>query len=168
MLYSYWLYHKQALIHIYKIDNKLILEIDSKQKSKCHNKNAKDNLISNNERSPIELKENGRRGGIQSGKVRQKIKGFKEAIRKILLEQSQENSDETNLEIICRATVENAKAGDSNARNFCVTISGLGSENIDKTKRFIRDFRSNKRSLKETVLLFPYLCTCCHPRYFRN
>ena len=39
------------------------------------------NLIPNSERSPIEVRENGKKGGIASGKVRQEKATFKNAIK---------------------------------------------------------------------------------------
>ena len=43
-----------------------------------------DNLIPNSERSPEELREMGRKGGIKSGEARREKKLFKEAIEKQL------------------------------------------------------------------------------------
>jgi hypothetical protein len=48
------------------------------------NKNNIQNLISNDKRSPIEVRENGRKGGIASGKARREKKTFKELAEKLL------------------------------------------------------------------------------------
>lgn len=48
------------------------------------NKNNIQNLISNDKRSPIEVRENGRKGGIASGIARRKKKTFKELTEKLL------------------------------------------------------------------------------------
>ena len=50
------------------------------------------NLIPNNKRSPSEVRENGRKGGIASGKARNKQKTFKE-LAKVLLALKPNNED---------------------------------------------------------------------------
>lgn len=45
---------------------------------------GKENLIPNSQRSPEEVRENGRKGGIASGKARREKKAFKETLELLL------------------------------------------------------------------------------------
>lgn len=68
-----------------------------------------ENLIPNSERSPEELREMGRKGGIASGKARREKKLFKEAIEKQL---------GTNLHSMVEAMIKQAQNGNVQAITF--------------------------------------------------
>lgn len=77
------------------------------------------NLIPNSQRSPEELRENGRKGGIRSGQVRSARKTFKEELIKAL-------SDEQKQKEIVDAIMKEAKKG--NIKAFEVIRDTIGEK----------------------------------------
>ena len=83
------------------------------------------NLIPGNKRSQSELRENGRKGGIASGKVRRERKTLKDELILLL---SQDNTQEKiSLSIITEALKGNTKA-------FEVIRDTIGEKPIDSLK----------------------------------
>ena len=65
------------------------------------------NLIPNSKRTPSELREITRKGGIKSGEARRAIKTFKQAF--------EENLDEDKIKTLITAMYDKAKKGDTKA-----------------------------------------------------
>ena len=81
------------------------------------------NLIPNSERSPREVRENGKKGGIASGEARRKRKTLKEELLLILSEGETQQS-------VTLALIEKAMSGDTKA--FEVIRDTIGEKPIDK------------------------------------
>lgn len=80
------------------------------------------NLIPNSMRSPSEVRENGRKGGIASGKARAVRKTFKEAINGQL--------DDKTMTALIKAMVNQAKKG--NTKAFEILRDTVGEKPIDR------------------------------------
>lgn len=79
------------------------------------------NLIPNSERSPKEVRENGKKGGINSGKARRRKKEFRELFEKMLDEQGGNLNGEpvTRKELIVARAMKLLQDPDSSdAREF--------------------------------------------------
>lgn len=111
------------------------------------------NLIPNSERSPEELREQTRKGGIASGKARREKKSFREAME-ILLEQLVERKDKDGnvlekvprIDAICLKQIEKALTkGDTKAAKFCVDvvtpkrleITGADGKPLEQAVRYV-------------------------------
>ena len=89
------------------------------------------NLIPNSERSPSEVRENGRKGGIKSGETRRKRKLLKEHLE-LLLETKIQTSDGeiTKSEAITLKLIEQALKG--NVKAYKLIRDTLGEAPIQK------------------------------------
>lgn len=67
-----------------------------------------DNLIPNSERSPEEVRENGRKGGIKSGETRRKRKTLREELLALL--GTEQYQSKISLALLKQATEGNTKA----------------------------------------------------------
>lgn len=67
-----------------------------------------DNLIPNSERSPEEVRENGRKGGIKSGETRRKRKTLREELLALL--GTEQYQSKISLALLKQATKGNTKA----------------------------------------------------------
>lgn len=85
------------------------------------------NLIPNSERTPEQLREQTRKGGIASGEARRKRKAFKEAL---LLALETKKGDKTIQEIGIDAVMEKYMFGDLEA--FKVIRDTVGEKPTDK------------------------------------
>ena len=104
------------------------------------------NLKSNSERTPSELREMTRKGGIKSGEARRRKKTMREALEMLLFhtklnEQTKqmlkaegvENADDFNHQmVITRSLIAKAESGDVQAYNaICSMIGEKPAEKID-------------------------------------
>lgn len=88
------------------------------------------NLIPNSERSPEELREQTRKGGIASGIARREKKNFKETMELLLQELTARKDKDGNvldniprIDAICLKQIEKALTkGDTKAAKFCVDV----------------------------------------------
>lgn len=87
------------------------------------------NLIPNSERTPEELKEMTRRGGIASGEARRRKKTLKEEML-VLLETLDEKSGKTNQENISIALLMQARRG--NTKAFEIIRDTIGEKEAEK------------------------------------
>lgn len=87
-----------------------------------------ENLIPNSQRSPEELRENGRKGGIKSGEVRRARRTLKE---ELLLLLEQDNLQEK----ISLALLQKAQQGDTKA--YEVMRDTIGEKPVDKVENEI-------------------------------
>lgn len=106
-----------------------------------------ENLISNNKRSPNEVRENGRKGGINSGKARREKRAFKEIMLKMLnsnisAEQAKKmgmfnllcSKDMTFNAAVAAQQLIKALKGDTNAAKFVLETSGQKeAEKVEST-----------------------------------
>lgn len=86
------------------------------------------NLIPNSERSPSEVRENGRKGGIKSGESRRRRKTLKEELL-LLLESN--NVQQSVATALINEAIEGNNAG-SVARAFEVIRDTVGEKPVDK------------------------------------
>lgn len=84
-----------------------------------------DNLIPNSERSPEELREMGRKGGIASGEARRRKKTLKEEL--IALLETNDNNNKISLAIL-----QKALNGDIQA--FTTIRDTIGEKPVDKVE----------------------------------
>lgn len=92
------------------------------------------NLIPNSERSPKEVRENGKKGGINSGKARRRKKEFRELFEKMLAEQG----GNLNGEPVTRKEMAVARA-----------VKILTDPNSADTKDFLRAFEMVRDTIGE-------------------
>ena len=88
------------------------------------------NLIPNSQRSPSEVRENARKGGIKSGEVRRAKRTFRELMEEYGKMQSKEHPELTNDEAVIFAQYQKAK-----------NEKAMGSTEAAK---FIRDTKGEK------------------------
>lgn len=89
------------------------------------------NLIPNSQRSPTEVRENGRKGGIASGKVRRERKTIAEIINKVLDEELP-GTELTKREAIVVKTLERAyKQGRVEDLERIAKLTGEYQQNIN-------------------------------------
>ena len=103
------------------------------------------NLIPNSERSPSEVRENGKKGGIASGEARRKRKTLKEELLLILSEGETQQS-------VTLALIEKAMSGDTKA--FEVIRDTIGEKPIDKV--MIADVEPSVIAEVEAMVLTDY------------
>ena len=79
--------------------------------------NNEENLIDNSKRSPQEVRENGRKGGIKSGEVRRAKKTMKQMLDYLLEKEIKNNQGETatTLEAITVSLIKQAMSGNVKA-----------------------------------------------------
>ena len=105
-----------------------------------------ENLIKNSERSPSELRENSRKGGIASGKARRKKAEFKKALEIVLSSKVQNQQlaemletmgyDNTNEMAIALMTVQKAMKGDLRAVELIERTSNqVAKDKLDKQEQ---------------------------------
>ena len=109
-------------------------------------KGRKENLISNKDRTPEELREMTRKGGIASGEARRRKKTMREALeqllfhtklnektKKMLEAEGVENADDFNHQmVIARSLIAKAESGDVQAYNaICAMIGEKPADKID-------------------------------------
>ena len=82
-----------------------------------------DNLIPNSERSPEEVRENGRKGGIKSGETRRKRKTLREELLALL--ETNQYQEKMSLSLIKQAI-------DGNTKAFEVIRDSIGEKQTDK------------------------------------
>lgn len=82
-----------------------------------------ENLIPNSARSPEELREMGRKGGIKSGETRRRKKTFKQELEWLL----EENNNQKNITL---ALIKQALEG--NTKAFEVIRDTVGEKPVDK------------------------------------
>lgn len=83
------------------------------------------NLIPNSMRSPSEVRENGKKGGIKSGEARRAIKTFKQAF--------EENLDEDKIKTLITAMYDKAKKGDTKA--FELIRDTMGQKPVEQIQQ---------------------------------
>lgn len=105
-----------------------------------------ENLIPNNKRSPSEVRENGRKGGIKSGQTRRRKKTMKQAMNALLSLPAQGNSrealinlgidpdDADNQMLVMVAMMQKAVKGNVSAAQFIASIAGGYDENKQRLK----------------------------------
>ena len=103
------------------------------------------NLIPNSERSPKEVRENGKKGGIASGEARRKRKTLKEELLLML-------SDGETQQSVTFALIEKAMSGDTKA--FEVIRDTIGEKPIDKV--MIADVEPSVIAEVEAMVLTGY------------
>lgn len=106
------------------------------------------NLIANDERSPNEVRENGKKGGIKSGETRRRKKTMREALEKMLYDieldentknllraQGIENVDDfTHQMVVTRSLIAKAEAGDVQAYHaICGMIGEKPTDKLEMT-----------------------------------
>ena len=109
-------------------------------------KGRKENLISNKDRTPEELREMTRKGGIASGEARRRKKTMREALEMLLYEtklneqtkqmlqaEGIKNADDFNHQmVITRSLIAKAESGDVQAYNaICSMIGEKPADKID-------------------------------------
>ena len=95
------------------------------------------NLIPNSERSPNEVRENGKKGGINSGKARRRKKEFRELFEKMLDEQG----GHLNGEPVTRKELIVARA-----------MKLLQDPEASDAKEFLKAFEIVRDTIGETVV----------------
>lgn len=95
------------------------------------------NLIPNSERSPKEVRENGKKGGINSGKARRRKKEFRELFEKMLDEQG----GNLNGEPVTRKELIVARA-----------MKLLQDPEASDAKEFLKAFEIVRDTIGETVV----------------
>lgn len=100
-----------------------------------------DNLIPNSRRSPEEVRENGRKGGIKSGETRRKRKTLREELLALL--ETEQYQEKISLSLIKQAV-------DGNTKAFEVIRDSIGEKPNDKleleqTKPFEVNINIKKR-----------------------
>lgn len=112
---------------------------------------AKKNLIPNSERTPEELRENGRKGGIASGEARREMKLAKQIVLEILDEKKNINGKEVTMkEFIFAEYLNNlAKQPTYKDIDFLLALIGeeverrqthvIGSEMSDEDKKYFAE-----------------------------
>ena len=111
-----------------------------------------DNLIPNSRRSPEEVRENGRKGGIKSGETRRKRKTLREELLALL--ETDKYQEKISLSLIKQAVAGNTKA-------FEVIRDSIGEKpndkleleqtkpfevNINIKKRWLHGHRNNRKT----------------------
>ena len=88
------------------------------------------NLIPNSQRSPSEVRENSRKGGIASGEARRAKRDFRESMMQALAEMIDRKDDNGTViakisaqDAICLKQIAKALKGDTTAAKFCVEVS---------------------------------------------
>lgn len=88
------------------------------------------NLIPNSQRSPSEVRENSRKGGIASGEARRAKRDFRESMMQALAEMIDRKDDNGTViakisaqDAICLKQIAKALKGDTTAAKFCVDVS---------------------------------------------
>lgn len=88
------------------------------------------NLIPNSQRSPSEVRENSRKGGIASGESRRAKRDFRESMMQALAEMIDRKDDNGTViakisaqDAICLKQIAKALKGDTTAAKFCVDVS---------------------------------------------
>ncbi len=84
-----------------------------------------DNLIPNSKRSPEEVRENGRKGGIKSGETRRKRKTLREELLALL--ETEQYQEKISLSLIKQAV-------DGNTKAFEVIRDSIGEKPSDKVE----------------------------------
>lgn len=84
---------------------------------------GKERLIPNSQRSPEQVRANGRKGGLKSGESRRRKKELKELLN-IALSMVNEESDMTNAELLVASMINKAIDGDVKAATFVRDTSG--------------------------------------------
>lgn len=89
-----------------------------------------ENLIPNNMRTPEEVRENARKGGIASGEARRAKRDFRQSMLAALAELVERKDDNGNIkekipaqDAICLKQIAKALKGDTVAAKFCVDVS---------------------------------------------
>lgn len=92
--------------------------------------NGHENLIPNNMRTPEEVRENARKGGIASGEARRAKRDFRQSMLAALAELVERKDDNGNIkekipaqDAICLKQIAKALKGDTVAAKFCVDVS---------------------------------------------
>ena len=95
-------------------------------------KNNESNLIPNSERSPEEVRANGRKGGIASGIARRKKRDFREACLALLeMEMTDENGESTTgYDILVSSMFTQAKLG--NVKAFETLRDTAGQKPVER------------------------------------
>lgn len=87
------------------------------------------NLIPQSQRSPKEVREMGRKGGIASGKARAKRKAMRELLEEAMARKL-DGGDTTTAEAVTIALIERAMSGDTKA--YEVIRDTLGEKPVEK------------------------------------
>ena len=101
-----------------------------------------ENLIPNNKRSKSEVRENSRKGGINSGKKRKKLKSFREAITELLLLPPPEREDLEKLKTFGIEETNQMLA----VVAFFEGITGKNKMNAEIYKLFLEILGENKQN----------------------
>lgn len=84
-----------------------------------------ENLIPNSKRTPKEVRENARKGGIKSGQVRKEKKRMREAL--LMLADTGDNTLD-----MCKALMQQAKEG--NTKAFEIFRDTIGEKPVDESR----------------------------------
>ena len=122
------------------------------------------NLIPNSERSPSEVRENGRKGGIASGKVRRKKRDMREAakvlldtevknprVRRKMKDNGIDDDDLTNQMAVLLSMFMSAVNGNVRAAEFLRDIAGYGPNSqpeaplIDNSTKEMEDYLEQQK-----------------------
>lgn len=122
------------------------------------------NLIPNSERSPSEVRENGRKGGIASGKVRRKKRDMREAakvlldtevknprLRRKMKDNSLDDDDLTNQMAVLLSMFMSAVNGNVRAAEFLRDTAGYGPKSqpevplIDNSTKELEDYLEQQK-----------------------
>lgn len=99
------------------------------------------NLIPNNMRSPKEVRENGKKGGIASGKARREKRDMRERL-KIMLEEKPKGKDYTYAERLTESMLtiaSNPKQGAAAVRAYEMILHLIGQDEPDQVAVEISD-----------------------------
>ena len=122
------------------------------------------NLIPNSERSPSEVRENGRKGGIASGKVRRKKRDMREAakvlldtevknprLRRKMKDNGLDDDDLTNQMAVLLSMFMSAVNGNVRAAEFLRDTAGYGAKSqqevplIDNSTKELEDYLEQQK-----------------------
>lgn len=122
------------------------------------------NLIPNSERSPSEVRENGRKGGIASGKVRRKKRDMREAakvlldtevknprLRRKMKDNGLDDDDLTNQMAVLLSMFMSAVNGNVRAAEFLRDTAGYGPKSqlevplIDNSTKELEDYLEQQK-----------------------
>ena len=109
------------------------------------------NLIDNSKRSPNEVRENGKKGGIKSGEVRRAKKTMKEMLNYLLEKEIENKKGEkaSTLEAISVSMIKQALNG--NVKAFEVIRDTIGEKVVDTVVNINQAVQVNQKDIDDAV-----------------